>query len=151
VVLAKAFEFWPQAARFSTQLYLGAGAGLLGAFILLGDTLPHHMVHNGLLSPLFAALLIGLAWGGGGMARWLASPPLQFLGNASYAMYILHIPVYVYLSILFRRVLHAEDGGLVWIAVYLLAVIAVASLFYAVVEEPLHRWLRKKLEALVTA
>src|SRR5262249_55110929 len=59
----------------------------------LGDRLPELLLHDGLLAPLFAVLVYGLACGGGLLGRLLAAPVLVRLGEASYALYILHVPM----------------------------------------------------------
>ena len=80
-------------------------------------------------------------------ARWLSTGPLLFLGNASYAMYILHAPLHNWLAIFFNRVLHQPDRGLAWLLTYVIAVIVISCLFYRFAEEPMHRGLRRALEA----
>ncbi len=52
------------------------------------------LTHNGLLVPAFSAVVVGLAtapssW----LARLLALRPIVWLGDASYALYLLHVPL----------------------------------------------------------
>lgn len=73
-------------------LYLpacGASAVLIARPEMLGGA----MVLNSALRPLNALLLIGFALGGGVVARGLATRVAVFLGKASYALYILHVPL----------------------------------------------------------
>jgi peptidoglycan/LPS O-acetylase OafA/YrhL len=56
--------------------------------------LPYALVHNGLLSPLLAVMLVGLASGQGALARALAARPLVTLGGAGFAIYVLQWPVW---------------------------------------------------------
>ena len=85
------------------------------------------------LRPLNGVLLIGLALGGGALARALSTPVAVYLGKSSYAMYILHVPV---LWWCLRR--SPEFPPLVYMAI----VIAISSLVYGAFEEPANRKLR---------
>ena len=49
--------------------------------------------HNGVLAPLFVLIIISLQMNQKGIASIFALKPLVFLGNISYAMYILQYPV----------------------------------------------------------
>jgi peptidoglycan/LPS O-acetylase OafA/YrhL len=54
-------------------------------------SIPYLLLHNGLLTPLFAVLVYSLAREGSVVARFLALPLLVLLGDASYAVYLLHL------------------------------------------------------------
>ncbi len=45
------------------------------------------------LRPLNVLALLGFAWGGGILAEAVSGPVMDFLGKASYSLYILHVPV----------------------------------------------------------
>jgi peptidoglycan/LPS O-acetylase OafA/YrhL len=113
--------------------------------LLTADRIPYPLLHNGLLLPLFASMVLGLAIGGGLFAQWLSRRTLVFLGNASYCMYILHVPTYAWLGLFFRYVLHSPATGWFWFFSYVAAVIALSSLLFKYIEEPWHRKLRAKL------
>jgi peptidoglycan/LPS O-acetylase OafA/YrhL len=68
------------------------GFGLAGACLALLP-LPYPLLHNGLLLPLFGLAIVGLARGGGLLGKVLAARPLVALGEASYALYILQVPL----------------------------------------------------------
>ncbi len=72
-----------------------AALGVLGATLALSPALPYPLLHNGLLAPVFALLIVGLAAGGGPLAALLSTRPLVALGEASYSLYVLHLPVLV--------------------------------------------------------
>ena len=79
---------------------------LLGA----GMPIPAPLVHNGILDPLFIALVYGLATGTGALAAALSSRPLIILGEASYSVYILQSPVFVWFKGLVSLVLVGSLG-----------------------------------------
>ena len=102
-------------------------------------------MNNGLLVGPFAILILALASGRGFVAGFLGSPPLILLGEASYALYILHVPVH---SIL-RRVVPAtgplapQSAG--FLVVYLLGSVLVAIVVLKLLEEPARLALRRRL------
>jgi peptidoglycan/LPS O-acetylase OafA/YrhL len=83
-----------EAARWS----LPTAAALVVLVAALGGSslISYPVLHNGLLAPVFALLIVGLAsGGGGGFARLLATRPFVALGDASYSLYVLHIPLLI--------------------------------------------------------
>jgi peptidoglycan/LPS O-acetylase OafA/YrhL len=148
ILMARLYRHWQGSGHFLNGrgywLYI---PGLLAAALVLGnaDQVPYALVHNGLLLPPYACIILGFALDGGWLARWFSWRPLVFLGNASYSMYILHIPIQVWLLTLLRRVFSFEPHGLAWVAVYAAAVVAISGLFFVRLEEPAHRWLRDTL------
>jgi peptidoglycan/LPS O-acetylase OafA/YrhL len=96
---------------------------------------------NTVLRPLNVLLLLGFALSGGWLARLLSTQRVEYLGKASYAMYILHIPILWWFG---RGVVH---GGLNITGVpagilYLATVMAASVLAYEFVEIPVNRWIR---------
>lgn len=72
-----------------------AGGSLLiwlGLILTRQPLLIYH--HNGLLTPLYLLMLIGLSVSGGWLIRLLAAKPLVWLGEISYGVYVLQLPVY---------------------------------------------------------
>ena len=55
----------------------------------LGPLVPYAIIHDGLLMPLFACIILGLA-GRNPLATALSVKPLVFVGEASYCLYLLH-------------------------------------------------------------
>ena len=109
-----------------------AAAGM----IAYPQVLPKMVDLNSALRPANGLLLIGLALGGGWLARALSTPLAVYLGKSSYAMYILHVPV---LWWCLRRSL--EFPPLPYIAI----VIAISAAVYGGFEEPANRKLRSYL------
>jgi peptidoglycan/LPS O-acetylase OafA/YrhL len=118
--------------KLATALVLAALLGITGvAWISPG--IPYPLLHTGLLSGVFAALVYGLALGPS-WTNLLKSRPLVVLGDASYSLYLLH-------NFVLTRML-GRDGNLVhttmlWIVVAVAAAIALAIGVHEFVEEPL--------------
>lgn len=86
------------------------GAGLLER--LTGVALATNMsIESGVLSPLFALLVWQLARGRGAVQRFLSRAPLLALGEASYGLYILQEPVFVWFSAASKRVFPVTAAG----------------------------------------
>ncbi len=102
-----------------------------------------------LVLPLaFAALLLALALDSGPVARLLSTRPLVWLGDASYATYLVHFPLLVALKL----VAVGEDlqiGPLVF-ATYLLVLLGLSGGLYRWLEKPAQKWLNAKSPAFVS-
>ena len=107
------------------------------AITLIGwpGLLPEWFGMNNALRPVNAVLVIGLALGGGGLARALSSGVAVYLGKSSYAMYILHIPIMWW---------YLHRGGELSPVLYVSLVIGISALVYSFYEEPANRWLRRR-------
>lgn len=92
VVLARLFVSVPP-ARVPRGM-TGFALALLGAALVLLPAGAYPLAHNGLLAPLHGLLIVALAAGGGALARGFAVQPLRVMGRASYAVFLLHVPIY---------------------------------------------------------
>lgn len=81
---------------------VGTASVVVMLALLAALPLPPLVWHNGLLAPLFALVIAWLAGTGSTAARALASPALLRLGDASYALYLLHVPVMMWTMALTR-------------------------------------------------
>ncbi|MBS1853785.1 MAG: acyltransferase [Acidobacteria bacterium] len=137
IAAACAFDLLSRDGRAPSgwKLYL---PGLGGAALLLAypGALPKFLDVNSVLRPLNALALIGLAIGGGAVARFLSTRLLVYLGKSSYAMYILHVPVLWW---------YLRESRTFSAPVYIGIVMAVSALVYGLYEEPSNRWLRGRL------
>ncbi len=59
--------------------------------------------HNGLLSPLFLLICVGLSLDNSFLVKWLSKKPLVYLGNVSYAVYLLQYPVLMLFLKIFKQ------------------------------------------------
>ncbi len=121
-------------------LYIPASAAGL-YFIAFPQVVERSMTLGGALRPLNAALLMGLALGGGIPARALSTRMLVQLGKASYSLYILHIPLLWWYK---RTWLYT--GGWLWpgaqAAIYVVLAVALSAVAFNRFEEPANRRVR---------
>lgn len=88
VQLAELDEVMVRNSRLRLWLAIGGFAGIYG-LLCLGPLVPYAIIHDGLLMPLFACIVLGLA-GENWLSRALGVRPLVFVGEASYCLYLLH-------------------------------------------------------------
>ncbi len=124
---------------------LAAGAAALAAIALLAlGGPPYVLLHNGALVPLFALILLGLARADGAVARALGSRWVRPLGDASFALYALQEPLW-----LWSRRLLAPDPTAPPSAAFALAfaaaAVAISVAVSSLVERPARRALRGAL------
>jgi peptidoglycan/LPS O-acetylase OafA/YrhL len=68
--------------------------GLFGLVVVYSAYIPFVVIHDGLLIPISALAIIGCASGNELLGRLLSPRFLVVLGEASYAMYLIHIPIW---------------------------------------------------------
>lgn len=94
VVLARLFVSVPRArVPRGTEI---AAVGLLCAALVLLPRAVFPLAHNGLLAPLHGLVIVGLAAGGGVVSRVLSLRPLREMGHASFALFLVHVPLYAW-------------------------------------------------------
>jgi len=133
------------------------GAALVGILGLLacGSRIPYPFLHNGLLDILFAMLIYGLAGDGASKhtvraVRFLSMPGLVLLGEASYAIYILHVPLRTWMYRILDG-LHSDiHPSFPLFLAYTVVTLGVSILVFKLIEEPARRMIRRKLAPAVT-
>lgn len=138
IALAELDALIPRAAR--RRLLFGV-AGMCGLYAILyyGDKMPFPMMHDGLLMPLFALAILGLA-GHNLIARFFGFYPFALIGQSSYCLYILHFNLWNLIHqhhILARFHLAQYDP---WLSYGLLITIAMLVTYYF--EKPVQNWIR---------
>lgn len=130
--------------RWATPLLL-AVAVVGGAILLASRHIPYTLLHDGTLVPLYAATVWALSCAGGPLQRALGWRPLTTLGNASFALYVLQVPVMMWLMILTGRSYHDAPSA-PFTALFVVLMIAVAIAAQRGFERPAQAWLRARLE-----
>jgi peptidoglycan/LPS O-acetylase OafA/YrhL len=137
--------------RRSSLIGIGGMSGVVVICALGAGDIPYALLHNGLLLIPFGALILGLAQSDSAFARVLSGKWLETLGCASYALYIIHVPVIHYAQALQGR-LHwktAYPGCEMLALLLLLVVLAVALLSWY--EEPARRWIMRNWKTRMLA
>jgi peptidoglycan/LPS O-acetylase OafA/YrhL len=138
VVLADLNNRFPIASRWRL---LSGIAGLAGLYFVLsrGSRLPYVFLHDGLLMPLFALIILGLA-GKNIIARFFGFLPFVLLGEASYCLYLLHFNLWT----LIQDSGVLQKSGLIrldpWFSYALLVLAAVITMKW--IERPGQRLIR---------
>lgn len=119
------------------------------AFVVACATLtpyiPYPFFHNNAFVICFAMMIYGLACGGGVLDRFLSHSWMVKLGQASYAIYILHAPIDDWVIRADKKVFHlASRHPTALFALYALAVIFISIFVFDWIEEPARRFLRDR-------
>ncbi len=107
-------------------------AGSLAIYFILNTrNVIQDNCHNGTLSPIFLLICVGLALDKSVVSKWLSAKPLVYLGNASYAMYILQFPALM----LFVKLMGVKEISSSNYLLYLGFLIIVSCLTYTIYEK----------------
>lgn len=91
-------------------------------------------LHNGLLAPFFLLIILSMLRKERRLMKWA---PLVFLGEVSYGIYILQLPIYNYIKLCNDNILHLNNAVFFW--VYLGVLIVIATISYYFIETPIRR------------
>ena len=130
--------------RHASTISLLAAAAIVTA-LTLHARLPYLVIHNGMLAPLFALLLMALATGAGPLAWLLGTRPLRLLGEASFALYVMHLAILSYASKGFELAGMSMNTtpALLIVTLVVMQLSSIAILHW--IEEPARRAIRARL------
>ena len=117
--------------------------GAIVTLIAILASLQNHpwLSSNIILAPTFGALIFGFARNSGLLSQTLAARSLVLLGDASYSIYILHLPIWVWWNHLTLVSLKLQLPLALDFACYLLLVVSISVLMFLRIERPAQRWL----------
>jgi len=142
IALAGFNDFLPERGRNRLIVGLFGFAGVYGV-LFVGDRMPYVYMHDGLLMPLYGAIVIGLA-GKNLLTRIFSVLPLLVIGEASYCLYILHFNLWNLIhdsKVLERTGLIAFDPWLSYVLLVLAALLAVRF-----IERPGQAWIKRRFQ-----
>lgn len=122
-------------SHWVTVLELGSLAVALVVIAFSG--IPHALLRTGIASPFFAAIIYALALDKGAIARLLAHPLLLILGEASYAIYILQVPISYWTRQLIAATPLQAFGSIAYPVLYVPIIIGFSLLSFYWLEKPI--------------
>jgi peptidoglycan/LPS O-acetylase OafA/YrhL len=132
----------PQSRRAYSRLFL-AGLGLLCSVCLLQSALGW-MPDSATLCVGFGLLIFGAAGMQGGLQKFLSAPFFVILGEASYGIYILHFPVWLWWNHYTKIAYQLGWPSIIEFALYLLAVISSSVAVFVWIERPIGKVVRAR-------
>jgi peptidoglycan/LPS O-acetylase OafA/YrhL len=134
----------PVSAATRRAVILVGCVGFLG-FVMIGAHLPRELITNGLLMPFLILVLVGLAYS---PSRLFNNRLFVQLGDASYSLYLLHIPLWVWMSRSDSHLGHwLEQSPNLFFFVYVALSIAASLMSLRLIETPaklaIRRWFRE--------
>lgn len=123
--------------------------GIVGSVLVIATGVVHERIAtHGLLVPFFVVTVWGLADGGGRWGPLFSNRVSTALGDASYGMYLLHMPIIFWAAVVAH---HVSPLGIFADPAFTVpmfpVVIGVALGLHRWVELPARRWLRPRLQA----
>ena len=134
----RATAAWGQWVSMLPVAALGAAFWMLAQ----GSILPFVLLSNCLLVPAFAVLIFSLAWNRGVLSAFLSLPLVMALGEASYALYIIHVPLYTVMTRAAAQAPILSTSG--FLLVYLVCALGASLLLTRFVEKPAREALKRR-------
>jgi peptidoglycan/LPS O-acetylase OafA/YrhL len=105
-----------------------------------------------ILDPLFALLIFSSAWGQGAIARFFSLPFLVLLGEASYALYLIHVPLWGIAGTVFNALnLYTYPAQYsLGVMAYLVVAVGFSVLIFRFIEEPARKGICQVYDTLQT-
>lgn len=145
VILARLFVTRPARPPTLSPAIVSVAALTLSIIALTRTgSMPDVVLYTGILAPLCALLIYALAFDSGPLATFFALPAVVVLGEASYALYILHEPLWAWMT--------HDPGGLpasqdwrtlIFVLTYLGIALTLSVLSLRLVEQPARRAIRR--------
>ena len=127
--------------QWSVWLALAVSLLILVAIVPFGDSIPLANLNSGLLVPVFAVVIWACSSQRGSITQLLSLPWLVILGEASFGLYLIHMPLHH----LFLW-MHWETSKVLW-PIYLATSVGLSLLSFYFIEKPARQWILKKFRA----
>lgn len=128
--------------RFYVPIATVLVALVLIMMIVLDKGFAHQIMHTGLLSPLYAIVVIGLALDKWVLVKVFSWKPFQFLGEISYGIYLLQYPVWI--GFAYSGCSIKSTGEFY---TYVATLIAASAAVYWLLERPARKYIRQRFKS----
>lgn len=135
VVTGLAFIARRNVARSTNWQTLSVIAGI-AVILASSHRIPYLLLQGGALAPLFALTIYTLGCGGGIAGKLLAHPVAVRMGEASYALYLIHMPLSWYLTKALHMMGWPRIEAWTGLTVFVLIAQLVAFATFSAVEQP---------------
>lgn len=116
-------------------------ATLLLFLIIEFPTIINKFIHNGLLVPVFALIIVSLFYDKTVITKFFSNKYLSSLGSLSYGIFIFQYPIWIIFTALFTK----QQSEQTWFFyLYLLFVLLISKIAYNYFEKPLLNYTRTK-------
>jgi peptidoglycan/LPS O-acetylase OafA/YrhL len=116
--------------------------GFIAGFSVFDGRIPAPLFSNGIFAPFLIMVLIGLAHS---PSRIWGHPFFVRLGDASYSLYLLHIPIFLWLVAIDRRSFQLQEHSFAaFFIAYLVIVIGASMISLTTIEQPCRRFIRRR-------
>ena len=145
IALARLFEYVRAnhrlAARLERYSPLIAVAAVFARYCIPIFDLPvsPSLLQHAFLVPIDSAIILAFSSGNTLIARFFARRPFVILGEASFALYLVHVPVFL----IANHWINLHPGPL--IPIYVVACVALSVLSFHFLETPARLWIMRKL------
>jgi peptidoglycan/LPS O-acetylase OafA/YrhL len=144
ILLARIFVWTEKSPEWSHRLETFAPWMFYGSVLAIFAVPAFHLIsselllHYGVLMPFFALIIVACSSGNAGLNLLFSHRWFVLLGEASYALYLIHYPIY---SILRSSV---ERFGTPMYLLYLVLCVGLSVASYLLLEVPARRWILAK-------
>ncbi len=139
VLYIRHFRQWEKYTMYINLIFVLLAVASFLLIYMAAPVIKYH--HNGLFAPLFVAGILALSLKSTLISRFFQARPFMFLGEISYGVYILQVPVLFWLKYINAQSIQLDKQALSLLYVFILLV--VSALSYLTFEKTARSFIKK--------